>query len=411
MALLQSVPRRLLLTGTPATSRLFDSFNLFQVLRPGLLAANKYEYKARFFDGASSSAALKYPKQLPLLVHRFLMVRRTKRQVLLSTRPEQAVGADTPLTSTLPRQVMDDLPHRLDEQVDLPLALGHAREAIRAFGAAPLPPDDLARAEGGDADDSAPDSLEAAGVKAKAHRLGLLKAVALSEPESWLHARLRTLATAAADARQRGERPRKLVVFAHHERVMDLLEKTIGERLAGAATPASGGGDGESAPWHGVRIDGSHSGVAKNALLDAFRDNDSCLAALLSIKACGTGVDGLQHTADHAVFVELPETYALAHQAAARLHRSGQTQRVLLTWLLACGPPRRGRLLAGADAGDSGGDEASALLRECSSADARMWASLQRNAEEIDEASSSFACRSRRCAFGVLHQSCSDCHL
>ena len=75
MALLQSVPRRLLLTGTPATSRLFDSFNLFQVLRPGLLAANKY--KARFFDGASSSAALKYPKQLPLLVHRFLMVRRT----------------------------------------------------------------------------------------------------------------------------------------------------------------------------------------------------------------------------------------------------------------------------------------------------------------------------------------------
>ena len=354
------------------------------------------------------------------------MVRRTKRQVLLSTRPEQAVGADTPLTSTLPRQVMDELPHRIDEQVDLPLALGHAREAIRAFGAAPLPPDDLARAEGGDADDAddsapdsleaagvkakAPDSLEAAGVKAKAHRLGLLKAVALSEPESWLHARLRTLATAAADARQSGERPRKLVVFAHHERVMDFLEKTIGERLADAATPASGGGDGESAPWHGVRIDGSHSGVAKNALLDAFRDNDSCLAALLSIKACGTGVDGLQHTADHAVFVELPETYALAHQAAARLHRSGQTQRVLLTWLLACGPPRRGRL-AGVDAGDSGGDEASALLRECSSADARMWASLQRNAEEIDEASSSFACRSRRCAFGDLHQSCSDCHL
>ena len=32
--------------------------------------------------------------------------------------------------------------------------------------------------------------------------------------------------------------------------------------------------------------------------------------ALLYIKACGTGVDGLlQQCADHAVFVEVPETY------------------------------------------------------------------------------------------------------
>ena len=72
----------------------------------------------------------------------------------------------------------------------------------------------------------------------------------------------------------------------------------------------------------GVRIDGSSTGVGKNALLDRFRVDDKCLVALLSIKACGTGVDGLQHRADHAVFVELPETYALAHQAASRLHRS-----------------------------------------------------------------------------------------
>jgi hypothetical protein len=32
--------------------------------------------------------------------------------------------------------------------------------------------------------------------------------------------------------------------------------------------------------------------------------------ALLYIKACGTGVDGLlQQCADHAVFIEVPETY------------------------------------------------------------------------------------------------------
>ena len=50
MALLKSVPRLLLLSGTPATARLFDAFNLFDVLRPGLMAKSKYDYKHGFFD-------------------------------------------------------------------------------------------------------------------------------------------------------------------------------------------------------------------------------------------------------------------------------------------------------------------------------------------------------------------------
>ena len=48
--LLRAVPRRLLLSGTPATARLFDAYHLLDVVRPGLLARNKYDYEHRFFE-------------------------------------------------------------------------------------------------------------------------------------------------------------------------------------------------------------------------------------------------------------------------------------------------------------------------------------------------------------------------
>ena len=60
---------------------------------------------------------------------------------------------------------------------------------------------------------------------------------------------------------------------------MDLLEKTISASLAAAAGDAGGGG--ACTRRRAVRVDGSHTGVAKNALLDRFRDDDACIAALL----------------------------------------------------------------------------------------------------------------------------------
>jgi len=45
LELLKAVPRKVLLTGTPATAKLFDAFNCLDVLRPGLLGQNKYSYQ------------------------------------------------------------------------------------------------------------------------------------------------------------------------------------------------------------------------------------------------------------------------------------------------------------------------------------------------------------------------------
>ena len=113
----------------------------------------------------------------PLLVHKFLMVRRTKAQV------------------------MEQLPDRLDEQVDVPLSLALARDAILRYGATAEQCAAAAAlaAAGGAAGGAAvgaavggaapDDSLHVAGIKSAAHRLGLLKALALAETDSWLHAR------------------------------------------------------------------------------------------------------------------------------------------------------------------------------------------------------------------------------
>ena len=98
------------------------------MIRPGLLARSKYEFGARFFE--PSTGACKLPRQLPLLLHRFLMIRRTKDQVVTSpclariSRAPRGPHPDCTPPTPLPVQVMADLPPRLDRQVDLPLSPG-----------------------------------------------------------------------------------------------------------------------------------------------------------------------------------------------------------------------------------------------------------------------------------------------
>ena len=67
----------------------------------------------------------------------------------------------------------------------------------------------------------------------------MLKAIALHESGSWLRVRLEALRAAADEAARRGDPPpRKLLLFAHHIRVMDQLEATAGEALGDAEARA-----------------------------------------------------------------------------------------------------------------------------------------------------------------------------
>lgn len=99
-----------------------------------------------------------------------------------------------------------------------------------------------------------------------------------------------------------GEGGGKVVVFAHHQEVLDALQDQIGVAC--------------------VRIDGKTTSARKTQRLDTFQQEKDCKAALVAIKAAGTALDFT--AAASAVFVELTWTPGELQQAEDRIHRYGQ---------------------------------------------------------------------------------------
>ena len=101
----------------------------------------------------------------------------------------------------------------------------------------------------------------------------------------------------------------KLVVFAYHHEVMDILQKA----------------------WekHGVlRVDGNTSAVRKMKSVELFQDNPHHQIFLGQIIACGTGTDGLQKVSNHALIAEPDWVPGVNEQAFDRLDRGGQRRQV-----------------------------------------------------------------------------------
>lgn len=101
----------------------------------------------------------------------------------------------------------------------------------------------------------------------------------------------------------------KLVVFAWHIQVLDILQ----ERLA----------------KHGiVRIDGSTSPNQREKRVRKFIDERSCQICLGNIQSMGIGTDGLQEVSCHALIAEPDWTPGNNVQAFDRLDRGGQQRQV-----------------------------------------------------------------------------------
>lgn len=101
----------------------------------------------------------------------------------------------------------------------------------------------------------------------------------------------------------------KLVVFAWHIEVLDILE----------------------AAWerHGVvRVDGRTGAVTKQRLVNRFRTDPKCQVILGNSLSLGTGTDGLQDVASHALIAEPDWTPGVNIQCFDRLDRGGQTRKV-----------------------------------------------------------------------------------
>lgn len=98
-----------------------------------------------------------------------------------------------------------------------------------------------------------------------------------------------------------------LVVFGHHREFLEVI--------------ASGC---DSVLYYG--------GMTPSAKEKAKRDfiDGRAKVFVANITSAGTGLDGLQHRSSHALFAEIPWNYSDIAQAADRIHRMGQKNKVLI---------------------------------------------------------------------------------
>ncbi|XP_003741169.2 SWI/SNF-related matrix-associated actin-dependent regulator of chromatin subfamily A-like protein 1 [Galendromus occidentalis] len=110
----------------------------------------------------------------------------------------------------------------------------------------------------------------------------------------------------------------KFLVFAHHQYLLNALAEVLTKKKVKY-----------------IRIDGKVSSEARQTLCEEFQTSDACRVALLSITAANAGIT--LHAASLVVFAELFWNPGILTQAEDRVHRIGQTQTCLVTYLIARG--------------------------------------------------------------------------
>lgn len=101
----------------------------------------------------------------------------------------------------------------------------------------------------------------------------------------------------------------KIVVFAHHVAVLDILQEKLAEH-------------------NPVRIDGSNTAKQKDERKLQFMRDPSSRVLIGNMLSLGTGTDGLQEVSSHCLLAEPDWTPGNNQQAIDRLDRGGQTGQV-----------------------------------------------------------------------------------
>lgn len=107
----------------------------------------------------------------------------------------------------------------------------------------------------------------------------------------------------------------KLVIFAYHHSVIEILEKDLENFGCTAYTGKSSQGDRERS-------------------IRDFQGNPNCKIFIGQIQAAGEGIDGLQDVCSNVLFLEWSWVPGEIEQACKRVHRIGQTKPVLIRFLV-----------------------------------------------------------------------------
>lgn len=108
----------------------------------------------------------------------------------------------------------------------------------------------------------------------------------------------------------------KIVVFAHHIQVLDILMEKLDK-------------------FHPLRIDGRTSATNKLRLVEQFQKDRFRRVLVGNMLSMGTGTDGLQDVCQHAIFAEADWTPGVNQQGVDRLDRGGQLGQVQADFLVA----------------------------------------------------------------------------
>ncbi|KAK2196288.1 bifunctional Helicase [Babesia duncani] len=107
----------------------------------------------------------------------------------------------------------------------------------------------------------------------------------------------------------------KFIVFAHHQLVLDSIQETL-----------------QTKGTNHIRIDGSTPLDKRNKNVQTFQENPKCMVAVLSITACGIGLN--LTASSTVVFAELHWVPGLMIQAEDRAHRIGTVHKCINIYYL-----------------------------------------------------------------------------
>ncbi|XP_031779096.1 SWI/SNF-related matrix-associated actin-dependent regulator of chromatin subfamily A-like protein 1 [Nasonia vitripennis] len=112
------------------------------------------------------------------------------------------------------------------------------------------------------------------------------------------------------------ENQQKFLIFAHHKNMMDAISNLLTSKKVLF-----------------IRIDGKTHPEQRKQFVDTFQQNENVLVAVLSITAANAGIT--LTAAQLVVFAELSWNPGILCQAEDRVHRIGQTDNVVIRYLLA----------------------------------------------------------------------------
>ncbi|KDO54572.1 hypothetical protein CISIN_1g001912mg [Citrus sinensis] len=287
------VKRIVLLSGTPSLSRPYDIFHQINMLWPGLLGKAKYDfaktycdvktvqgYQGQLFQDFSKGVRL---EELNVLLKQTVMIRRLKQHLLVQLPPKR-------------RQIIRLLLKR-SEIVSAKAAVGVINDSEKDATNDKTPKDS----------DEHDDSGACCRLgKISYQELGIAK---LSGFREWLSIHPVIAESDGAADIDVNPRSNKMIIFAHHLKVLDGVQEFISEKGIGF-----------------VRIDGNTLPRDRQSAVHSFQLSNEVKIAIIGITAGGVGLDF--SSAQNVVFLELPQSPSLMLQAEDRAHRRGQTSAV-----------------------------------------------------------------------------------